>query len=67
MKEIKIIKLVSFLLFVIPTFALFFILLTTNHLVSYTSLDLPIGTVKAQLHRSREQLFKIMSGSRDAF
>ena len=28
-------------------------------------LDLPIGTVKAQLYRSREQLFKIMSGSRD--
>ena len=25
-------------------------------------LKLPIGTVKAQLHRSREQLFKIMSG-----
>ena len=31
------------------------------------SLDIPIGTVKAQLHRSREQLFKILSGSRDAF
>ncbi len=29
------------------------------------TLDIPIGTVKAQLHRSREQLFKIMSGSRD--
>ena len=28
-------------------------------------LDLPLGTVKAQLHRSREQLFKIMSGARD--
>ena len=28
-------------------------------------LDLPLGTVKAQLHRSREQLFKIMSGERD--
>ena len=28
-------------------------------------LCIPIGTVKAQLHRSREQLFKIMSGSRD--
>jgi RNA polymerase sigma-70 factor (ECF subfamily) len=27
-------------------------------------LDIPIGTVKAQLHRSREQLFKIMSGLR---
>ena len=25
-------------------------------------LKLPIGTIKAQLHRSREQLFKIMSG-----
>ena len=31
------------------------------------TLDIPIGTVKAQLHRSREQLFKILSGSRDAF
>ena len=31
------------------------------------TLEIPIGTVKAQLHRSREQLFKIMSGSRDAF
>ena len=28
-------------------------------------LDLPLGTVKAQLHRSREQLFKIMSGVKD--
>ena len=31
------------------------------------TLDAPIGTVKAQLHRSRELLFKIMSGSRDTF
>lgn len=31
------------------------------------ALDVPLGTVKAQLHRSREQLFKIMSGSRDTF
>lgn len=29
-------------------------------------LDIPIGTVKAQLHRSREQLFKILSGSKEA-
>jgi len=29
-------------------------------------LDLPLGTVKAQLHRSREQLFKIMSGTKDS-
>ena len=28
-------------------------------------LQLPLGTVKAQLHRSREQLFKIMSGAKD--
>lgn len=28
-------------------------------------LDLPIGTVKAQLHRSREMLFKILSGRRE--
>ena len=31
------------------------------------ALEIPIGTVKAQLHRSREQLFKIMSGSRNTF
>ena len=31
------------------------------------TLEVPLGTVKAQLHRSREQLFKIMSGSRDTF
>lgn len=31
------------------------------------NLNIPIGTVKAQLHRSREQLFKIMSGSRSSF
>ena len=30
-------------------------------------LELPLGTIKAQLHRSREQLFKIMSGSRNTF
>ena len=29
------------------------------------TLEVPLGTVKAQLHRSREQLFKIMSGTRD--
>ena len=29
-------------------------------------LELPLGTVKAQLHRSREQLFKIMSGAKDS-
>ena len=28
-------------------------------------LKIPLGTVKAQLHRSREQLFKILSGSQD--
>jgi len=32
-----------------------------------TNLDIPIGTVKAQLHRSREQLFKIMSGIKDTY
>lgn len=31
------------------------------------TLNLPIGTVKAQLHRSRERLFKILSGSRETF
>ena len=30
-------------------------------------LEIPIGTVKAQLFRSREQLFKILSGKKDAF
>tara|TARA_S200000501_G_scaffold300819_1_gene287929 strand:- start:432 stop:1034 length:603 start_codon:yes stop_codon:yes gene_type:complete len=34
--------------------------------ISHT-LNLPIGTVKAQLHRSRERLFKILSGSRENF
>ena len=29
-------------------------------------LKIPIGTVKAQLYRSREQLFKILSGKKDA-
>lgn len=32
-----------------------------------TTLDIPIGTVKAQLHRSREQLFNIMSGIKDTY
>jgi RNA polymerase sigma-70 factor (ECF subfamily) len=31
------------------------------------TLDVPLGTVKAQLHRSREQLFKILSGIKDAY
>ena len=30
-------------------------------------LQLPLGTVKAQLYRSREQLFKIMSGAKGNF
>ena len=30
-------------------------------------LEIPIGTVKAQLFRSREQLFKILSGKKDTF
>ena len=30
------------------------------------TLDIPLGTVKAQLHRSREKLFKIMSGSKES-
>ena len=32
-----------------------------------TELEIPLGTVKAQLHRSREQLFNIMSGKKGAF
>ena len=32
-----------------------------------TELEVPLGTVKAQLHRSREQLFNIMSGKKGAF
>ena len=31
------------------------------------TLQVPLGTVKAQLHRSREQLFIIMSGARGTF
>ena len=31
-----------------------------------TLLQIPIGTVKAQLFRSREQLFQIVSGSKDS-
>ena len=31
------------------------------------TLKLPIGTVKAQLYRSREQLFNIITGARDSF
>ena len=31
------------------------------------TLNIPIGTVKAQLYRSREQLFKIISGKRNSF
>ena len=31
-----------------------------------TVLQIPIGTVKAQLYRSREQLFQIVSGSKDS-
>lgn len=30
-------------------------------------LKIPIGTVKAQLHRSRERLFKILAGTKDSF
>ena len=30
-------------------------------------LKIPIGTVKAQLFRSREQLFKILAGKKDSF
>ncbi|SVB49970.1 uncharacterized protein METZ01_LOCUS202824 [marine metagenome] len=30
-------------------------------------LEIPLGTVKAQLHRSRDQLFKIMSGLKGSF
>ena len=32
-----------------------------------TELDIPLGTVKAQLFRSREQLFNIMSGHKGKF
>jgi hypothetical protein len=48
MKEIKIIKLVSFLLFVIAISALLFILFATNHLVSYGQETFPYGIQKEQ-------------------
>jgi len=46
MKEIKIIKLVSFLLFVIPISALLFILSANNHLVTYGTQSYPDGIQK---------------------
>ena len=46
MKEIKIIKLVSFLLFIIPLFALLFALSAANHLVSYKAIGFPNGIQK---------------------
>ncbi len=49
MKEIKIIKLVSFLLFIIPLFTLLLILSVTNHLVSYSSAEFPYGLQKEQI------------------
>jgi RNA polymerase sigma factor (sigma-70 family) len=30
-------------------------------------MDIPIGTVKAQLHRCREKLFKLLAGSKESF
>ena len=54
MKEIKIIKLVSFLLFLIPISALLFILLTTNHLVSYERIYYPNGIQKEQKFKCNE-------------
>ena len=48
MKEIKIIKLVSFLLFVIPISALLFILSANNHLVTYSFDIYPNGIQKEQ-------------------
>ena len=54
MKEIKIIKLVSFLLFIIPISALFFILSATNHLVSYSSYLFPDGIQKEQKFKCNE-------------
>ena len=29
-------------------------------------LELPLGTIKAQLHRAREQLFNIVSGKKES-
>ena len=54
MKEIKIIKLVSFLLFVIPISALLFILSATNHLVSYGPIKFPNGIQKEQKFKCNE-------------
>ena len=54
MKEIKVIKLVSFLLFVIPISALLFILLATNHLVSYGPIKFPNGIQEEQKFKCNE-------------
>ena len=54
MKEIKIIKLVSFLLFVIPISALLFILSANNHLVTYTTDNYPNGIQKEQKFKCDE-------------
>ena len=54
MKEIKIIKLTSFLLFIIPISALLFILSATNHLVSYSAQSYPNGIQKEQKFKCNE-------------
>ena len=46
MKEIKIIKLVSFLLFAIPLSALLFVLSASNHLITYNAHSFPNGIQK---------------------
>jgi len=54
MKEIKIIKLTSLLLFIIPLSALLFILLASNHLLSYSSSEYPNAIQKEYKFKCNE-------------
>ena len=54
MRQIKVIKLTSFLLFIVPLFTLLFILSTVNHLVSYSPMNYPNGLQKHQKFKCEE-------------
>ena len=54
MRQIKVIKLTSFLLFILPLFTLLFILSTVNHLISYSPIYFPNGIQKHQKFKCNE-------------